>query len=209
MSDCSNSSAKRRSVLRRTAAPGCCASARWSTGDDELFDARVAQGFIGVALAEEHGGMDLGWPALVALIKEGGKALIEPFVLSAHQPSIEAVAARTAPRGQRLALSSAAARCYRLAERARRPDVFAPSVQATQGVDGWRLSGRATMVLGGLGASGYVVSAQCDDGLMCAGLIATQQARGAQADRPPQQRTAGVDEVLVADAGCRARRSCP
>ena len=117
-------------LIRQTAAQFCAehggagvlrARRAGQPGDDALFDACVAQGFIGVALAEEHGGMDLGWPALVALIQEGGKALIELPVLSAHQLPIEALwAARTAPRAVNASRSSRAGGALRSPGRARR-----------------------------------------------------------------------------------------
>ena len=207
-------------LIRQTAAQFCAehggagvlrARRAGQPGDGALFDACVAQGFIGVALAEEHGGMDLGWPALVALIKEGGKALIELPVLSAHQLPIEALLGCPdgATRSQRLAqLSSGRRAAVAWQSEARRPDVFAPSVQATQAADGWRLSGRATMVLGGLGASGYVVSAQCDDGLMVCWVDRDAAGLEVQAQALIDHRNSArlvFDEVLVADAQLVAR----
>ena len=145
--------------------------------DSALFQACVEQGFAGVALGSEFGGMDLGWKGLSTLLVEGGKQLIELPVLSAIQLPIETLTA--CPSGRlrdelirRLGegdLRSAVAWQSSLSH----PSPYEPDVQAERRDGCWLLAGSSHLVLGAIAAHGFLVSAHSEQGLMIAWIEAS------------------------------------
>lgn len=136
--------------------------------DSELFAACVEQGFSGVALSEAWGGMGLGWQGLSVLLVEGGQQLLELPVLSATQLPIEALLACPGSALRDELLKSLGQGDQRLAvawqSDAHHPNPYEPSVQAALRDGQWVLSGVSNMVLGAIGADGFLVSAQTDQG---------------------------------------------
>ena len=151
---------------------------RASQPDDSLlFQACVEQGFSGVGLGSEFGGMDLGWQGLSTLLVEGGKQLIELPILSAIQLPVETLMA--CPKGDlredlirrlgqgdvRSAVAWQSNQSY--------PSPYEPEVMAERSNGHWVLSGSSSLVLGAVSADGVLVSARSEQGLMIAWVDAS------------------------------------
>ncbi len=174
--------------------------------DSSLLQACVEQGFSGVGLGSEFGGMDLGWQGLSTLLVEGGKQLIELPILSAIQLPVETLMA--CPKGalredliRRLGqgdLRSAVAwqsnQSY--------PSPYEPDVRAERSNGQWVLSGASSFVLGAIAADGLLVSARGEQGLMIAWVDASNPRLKVRAQNLIDHRNCGqveLNEVLVDD----------
>ena len=114
--------------------------------DAALWDAMVAQGWLGVAMTEDAGGLGLGWVEAGVLLEEAGRH-VAPVPLLGALVSIEAL--RGTPWAEHLVLGARQG-CVAFAGDPR-------SVRASRDGQGWALTGRPDPVAGASTADVAVV----------------------------------------------------
>lgn len=133
-------------------------------GSDKHWQTFADNGWLAAALPEEHGGLggSLVDTAIIAL--EFGRALVlEPYVGSAVLAAQTLVAGGTPAQKERLlpALAGGTARlALAYSEPPSRGLALPVSTYAEPTADGFALSGRKSLVLGGPGSSAFIVSAR-------------------------------------------------
>jgi alkylation response protein AidB-like acyl-CoA dehydrogenase len=135
----------------------------------DAWDAIAAQGWLGILVPEQHGGLGLGMTELALVLEELGKALVPGPFWSAATLGVPAIAASDngALRAQWLEDLASGARRVTLAlqEDGSLPSAGAIQVVAEGTAPVYRLSGTKRLVPDLAGADGVVVVARCADGV--------------------------------------------
>lgn len=140
-------------------------------------------GWIGAALAEDHGGAGLGYLTLGLIVEQTGRNVgATPLPVTAVVAEAVAEAGSDPVRAawlERL-LSGEAIGAFAIDEGARH-DPLAVAATAERTPEGWRLRGTKRFVAEGMGADLLIVAARTDDGM---GLFAVETAAEGVSRRP-------------------------
>jgi acyl-CoA dehydrogenase len=131
--------------------------------DEALWQQMAELGWAGIPFAEEYGGLGLGYAELGIVLEELGRGLVVAPLLSSVVLAGSAVAlgGNAAQRKALLPGVCDGTRLMALAyQEGARHDPYAIATAATEDGDGYRLSGRKVLVLGGESASMLVVAAR-------------------------------------------------
>jgi alkylation response protein AidB-like acyl-CoA dehydrogenase len=131
--------------------------------DEALWQQMAELGWAGIPFAEEYGGLGLGYAELGIVLEELGRGLVVAPLLSSVVLAGSAVAlgGNDAQRKALLPGVCDGTRLMALAyQESARHDPYAIATAATGDGDGYRLSGRKVLVLGGESASMLVVVAR-------------------------------------------------
>lgn len=137
--------------------------------DRGLWKEMADLGWMGLIIADAHGGAGLGFPEAGVLLEEMGRLVTPgPFVASAilATTAVQEVA-KEQQRSELLPLLASGERIASLAvyEGPHGWNVLAPATTAARSGDGWILDGRKRSVLDGHMADDLIVTAMTDDGV--------------------------------------------
>ena len=175
--------------------------------DKALLPQMADLGWLGILVAEDHGGLGLGLTEMATVVEELGAGLMaDPLVPVALGTRLIGHAAGWTGGGERLA-AIAEGRSLPVAawqEGLGGIDPTAIATQARPDGEGWRLQGRKRFVAGAAAAAGFIVSARVGDGAglfwVDAGAPGLQVEHEWRADQTPSG-VLSLDDVPVAAAG--------
>lgn len=177
--------------------------------DADLWRAFAEANLLGVAIPEPHGGMDLGYLALIGLLHEVGRS-VAPIPVYASlvlgglplaRFGSDADQAEWLPK-----IASGEAIVTAALIELDSSDPLSPSTRAVREDGGFRLSGEKSLVPSGQRAARILVPATSDDGQVILAWV-TPGAKGVrlEAQRPSDRQPAAymaLDGVHVTDADC-------
>lgn len=173
--------------------------------DRGLWKEMADLGWMGLTIADVHGGAGLGFPEVGVLLEEMGRLVTPgPFFASTILATTAIQETATESRSAELLPSLASGEkitSLALYEEPRGWDVLTPATKATPSGDGWVLDGQKRFVLDGHSVDELIVTAMTDDGVGVFALAADADGVGVTQEPvlDPTRRQASVtlDSVRV------------